>query len=248
MIDRHTIAVISIVGSCLDVLGALYLAYDLLGGQHGPLRTLTRAVTYSALFGVGYGIFLGPFFGVVSGIAHGVTLAWEFSRASRQGPKPGLWYDALMSSIRGLGFGIGASYLFGHRFGIAFGILSSVGQTIAYQFGIRPTLDYAPATRPRLTKYQFLAAVNRTIGYAIAGYLSALFGHQRARAVSFGLEVGLVIGAVTAISSACTPFVEWTSDHMPEKRMGVIGIGLILIGFTLQSIQYWVTVLDIPVR
>ena len=59
-IDKHTLALISIVGSSLDVLGALYLAYDLLGGEHGPLRTLTRAVTYGALFGTGYGLALGP--------------------------------------------------------------------------------------------------------------------------------------------------------------------------------------------
>ena len=45
--DHHTLAAISITGTCLDVLGTLYLAYDLLGGQHGPLRLLTRAVTYS---------------------------------------------------------------------------------------------------------------------------------------------------------------------------------------------------------
>src|SRR3954454_3907928 len=53
--DRHTLALISIVGCSLDVLGALYLAYDLLGGEHGPLRTLTRGVTYGVLFGAGYG-------------------------------------------------------------------------------------------------------------------------------------------------------------------------------------------------
>jgi len=69
--DRHTLALISIIGSSLDVLGALYLAYDLLGGEHGPLRTLTRAVTYGALFGIGYGLALGPIFGVASGVAHG---------------------------------------------------------------------------------------------------------------------------------------------------------------------------------
>lgn len=62
-VDRHTIALISIIGSSLDVLGALYLAYDLLGGEHGPLRTLTRGVTYGALFGLGYGLALGPVFG-----------------------------------------------------------------------------------------------------------------------------------------------------------------------------------------
>ena len=49
MIDKHTIALISIIGCSLDLLGAMYLAYDLLGGEHGPLRTLTRAVTYGGV-------------------------------------------------------------------------------------------------------------------------------------------------------------------------------------------------------
>ena len=40
MIDKHTIALISIVGCSLVLLGALYLPDDLLGGEHGPLRTL----------------------------------------------------------------------------------------------------------------------------------------------------------------------------------------------------------------
>src|SRR5258708_20244783 len=42
--DHHTVAAVSIVGTCLDVLGSLYLAYDLLAGQHGPLRLLTPPV------------------------------------------------------------------------------------------------------------------------------------------------------------------------------------------------------------
>ncbi|HVH72384.1 MAG TPA: hypothetical protein VNB49_14915, partial [Candidatus Dormibacteraeota bacterium] len=62
--DHHTLAAVSITGTCLDVVGSLYLAYDLLGGQHGPLRLLTRAVTYSLVFGAGYGLGLGLFFGV----------------------------------------------------------------------------------------------------------------------------------------------------------------------------------------
>jgi hypothetical protein len=86
-IDRHTLALITIIGSSLDMLGALYLAYDLLGGEHGPLRTLTRAVTYGALFGTGYGLVLGPVVGIASGVAHGITLGWEFSRASKGGPR-----------------------------------------------------------------------------------------------------------------------------------------------------------------
>src|SRR5215470_2239598 len=116
-IDKHTLALISIIGSSLDVLGALYLAYDLLGGEHGPLRILTRAVTYGTIFGTGYGLALGPVFGLATGAAHGITLAWEYSRASRHELQPGSWLDTAMSAVRGCGFGLGALYLFGARFG-----------------------------------------------------------------------------------------------------------------------------------
>ena len=64
MIDKHSIALISIIGCSLDLPGTMYLAYDLLGGEHGPLRPLTRTVTYGLLFGVGYGLGLGAVFGV----------------------------------------------------------------------------------------------------------------------------------------------------------------------------------------
>ena len=247
MIDKHTLALISIVGSSLDVLGALYLAYDLLGGEHGPLRTLTRGVTYGVLFGAGYGLALGPVFGLASGLAHGITLAWEFSRASRRGPKPGFWYETAMSAIRGCGFAFGASYSFSVPFGITFGALSTAGQAIAYRFGIRPTADYNPATRPRLTRFQLLAAANRTVGYAATGYLSSLVARQPEHAIAVGLKVGLVMGVVTAIFGSCTPFIEWFADHVPAKRMGVFGVALILVGFGLQSVQYWVSLLDVSV-
>jgi len=247
-IDKHTISLISIMGSSLDMLGALYLAYDLLGGEHGPLRTLTRAVTYGALFGTGYGIPLGPVFGLATGVAHGVTLAWEFSRAARNQLQSGFWRDTAMSAIRGCGFAVGASYSFGWHFGITFGLLSAVGQAIAYRFGVRPTMDYKPAARPRMTRFQMVAAVNRTVGYAVSGFLASVVAGQRDHAIAVGLKTGIVIGVVTAISGWFTPLVEWTADHAPAKRMGVFGVALILIGFTCQSVQYWVALLDVPVR
>ena len=71
-------------------------------------------------------------------------------------------------------------------------------------------------------------------------------GH-RANALSVGVKTGLVIGVVTAIAGACMPFIEWIADHVPERRMGVFGVGLILIGFALQSVQYWLALLDVTV-
>src|SRR5580698_8523898 len=168
MIDGHTLAIVSIVGSSLNVIGSLYLAYDLLGGEHGPLRILTRGVTYGLIFGFGFGIAFGPLVGLVIGVTHGVTLGWELSRVSRQQPKPGFWFDVAMSAIRGFGYGLGTACLFGTIFGVTFGAFSTLGQVIGYRVGVRPSLDYAPSHRPRMSKLLFLAVVNRAVGYGIA--------------------------------------------------------------------------------
>src|SRR5260370_34155388 len=101
--DHHIVAAVSITGTCLDVLGSLYLAYDLLGGQHGPLRLLTRAVTYSLVFGIGYGVGLGSFFGLAAGISTGITLAVEFNRASRRLDHYSLALEDGFFAARGIG-------------------------------------------------------------------------------------------------------------------------------------------------
>src|ERR1700680_554319 len=129
--DYHTVAAVSITGSCLDVLVSLYLAYDLLGGQHGPLRLLTRAVTYSIFFGIGYGLGLGLFFGVASGIATGINLSIEFNRAARGLGHYSLPWEAFFSAIRAFGFGAALYRTLGLAFAIAFGIVITIGQVFA---------------------------------------------------------------------------------------------------------------------
>src|ERR1043166_492015 len=105
--DHHAVAAVSITGIGLDVLGGLYLAYDLLGGQHGPLRLLTRAVTYSVVFGVGYGLGLGLFFGLAAGATTGVTVAIELNRTARRRDHYALPWEILFSAICAVGFAAG---------------------------------------------------------------------------------------------------------------------------------------------
>src|SRR5271166_3042225 len=105
--DHHTVAAISVAGICLDVLGGLYLAYDLLGGQFGPLRLLTRMVTYSIVFGIGYGLGLDFFFGVAAGAAFGITIAIELQRAGQRHDHYSLSWEFVFSAIRGLALGAG---------------------------------------------------------------------------------------------------------------------------------------------
>jgi len=243
--NHHTVAAVSITGTCLDVLGSLYLAYDLLGGQHGPLRLLTRAVTYSIIFGIGYGFGLGLFFGLSSGIATGITVAIEFNRASRGLEHYSLPWEALFSAVRGLGFSLGLYRILGLRFAVAFGILITIGQVSAYARGMRPATDYEASGRPRLTRRQFWGTVVRTVGYVAAALICSTFVRHVDHAWAFALRVGLVTGLVTGVAITVNPFIEYYADNLPERRLGVFGILLILCGFALQSLQYWLALFDV---
>jgi hypothetical protein len=243
--DHHTVAAISIAGTCLDVLGSLYLAYDLLGGQHGPLRLLTRAVTYSVIFGIGYGLGLGLFFGLTAGVATGITLAIEFNRAARGLDHYSLPWETLFSAIRSFGVGIGLYRILGLGFTVAFAILITIGQVFAYSYGMRPAMAYSASRRPRFTRRQFWGTVVRTLGYMATALVCSAFIHHMDHPWSFALRVGLLVGIVTGVGQTFAPYIEYYADHLPERRMGVFGIGLILCGFALQSVQYWLTLFDI---
>jgi hypothetical protein len=243
--DHHTVAAVSIAGTCLDVLGSLYLAYDLLGGQHGPLRLLTRAVTYSVVFGIGYGLGLGLFFGLASGLATGITLSIELNRAARRRDHYSLPWEALFSAIRGFGFGVGLYRMLGFDFAIAFALLITVGQIFAYSRGMRPALDYAASGRPRLTRRQFWGTVVRTVGYMATALICSALIHHVDHAWLFAIRVGLVTGIATGVGATAFSYIEYYADNLPERRLGVVGIGLILFGFGLQSLQYWLALFDV---
>jgi len=243
--DHHTLAAVSITGTCLDVLGSLYLAYDLLGGRHGPLRLLTRAVTYSVVFGIGYGLGLGPFFGLLTGIATGVTVAIELSRAARGQEHYSLPWEAFFSAIRGLAFAAGLYRILGPEFALAFAGLVTIGQVVAYSRGMRPSLDYEASRRPRITPRLFWGTIVRTVGYIATALVCSALAHRIAHPWLFAIQVGLVTGLVTGVGFTVNPYIEYYADSLPEQRLGAFGIGLILCGFTLQSLQYWLALLDV---
>jgi len=246
-IDHHTLAAISVSGCCLDVLGSLYLAYDLLGGQHGPLRLLTKAVSYSIVFGIGYGLGLGFVFGVAAGATTGVTVAIEVQRVARGFPHYSLRWEAFFSLVRSFGFALGLYLIMGLKFALAFAILITLGQISAYSRGMRPGIDYSTSGRPRITPRQFWGTVVRLVGYTATALLCSFLFHRIDHVWLFSLRVGLVTGVVTGLGTLVGPIVEYYADNLPERRMGVFGIGLILCGFTLQSLQYWFALFDVPI-
>ena len=245
--DHHTVAAVSITGTCLDVLGSLYLAYDVLGGQHGPLRLLTRAVTYAIVFGTGYALGMGFFFGLMAGVATGVTVAIELHRASRGLPHYSLPLEATFSAIRGIAIGVGLDGQVGWQFASVFAVLITIGQVIAYLRGMRPGMEYAAMRRPRLGGRQFRGALLRTCGYIASALLCSALVRPVEHPWRFAIQLGVVTGVVTAVGSAVNPFIEYYADSLPERRLGAFGVGLILCGFALQSLQYWLSLLDVRV-
>jgi hypothetical protein len=65
--DHHVIALFALIGMGLDLLGGLFLAYDLFGRRGGPLRTLLRAILYCFIFTAVCSIALDWRFAVVAG-------------------------------------------------------------------------------------------------------------------------------------------------------------------------------------
>jgi hypothetical protein len=244
--DHHTVAAIAIAGSCLDVLGSLYLAYDLLGGPHGPLRLLTRAVTYSILFGLGYGLGLGLLFGVASGLATGVTIAIELNRASKLQDHYSLRWEAVFSAIRASAFGAALYPQVGLRFAILYAVLLTGGQIVAYSRGVRPSLTYT-ARGPRFTRLFVLSTLLRTVGYIAAALVCSVLVRHVEHPWLFETRLGVVTGLVTGFGLAFSPRVEYYADHIPARRMGVLGVALMFCGFALQSLQYWLAVFDVRV-
>jgi hypothetical protein len=242
-LDHHLVAAISIAGSCLDVLGSLFLAYDILGGQHGPLRLLTRVVVYSIVFGVGYGVGLGAFFGLVSGIGIGFTSAIELNRVARGQKHYSLGWQAVFSAIRGASIAAGLYRGVGLKFAAMLAILITAGQIVGYSRGISPSMDYAATRRPRFTRRQFWSTVVRSFGYCAAALICGAIAHRVNW--SFAIRIGLVTGLVTGVGQTINPYIEYYADNLPARRLGAVGIGIILCGFALQSFQYWVSLFDV---
>jgi hypothetical protein len=57
----------------------------------------------------------------------------------------------------------------------------------------------------------------------------------------------MAAGIVSALVGLFSPAIEWRIENLPERRLGVFGLALILFGVGLQSIQYWLVVMNIHV-
>jgi hypothetical protein len=244
-IDHRALAAIALSGTALNLLGGLYLAYDLFGGKHGPLRTLTRAVTYGVLFFLGYVIVLPVSFSALAALGTGGTLAIEYARAAR-GARQTRVVETLSSAGRGACYGLGCWLLFGWRFAVCFSVLTTAGQIFAYRMGFSPTMGLDAG---RQWRKHLLGVVNRTVGYALAGLVSAVVAQEQNRtAMLFSVGMGVAIGAISASMGVIGPIIERWADSLPMRRLGIFGTCLIFIGFLLESVEHWLVLFDVAIK
>jgi hypothetical protein len=247
VMERHALAAITLTGMLCDVLGGLYLAYDLLGGSKGPLGTITRWVTYSLLFALVYGAVLGPAFGFVAGPALGLALALEVGHLPSTRPAHFLARVVPFGVFRGLALGISAALVYGLRFGVVFGVFSAVGLLAAYLVGSSPTQVHLEDPRPGVTWPRLRATAVRALGVGLAAWAAGQVEGLGGTVLGFSVEIAVVVGVVGAVLAAVVPLVEAWANRLPARRLGAFGVLLLLLGVLLQALQYWLVLLDVPV-
>lgn len=247
-LTHRVIAETALAGMGIDVLGGCYLAYDLLGGKRGPLRTLVRAAAYTVMFYIGYGALLGWRYAIIASIGMGALLALEF-RKPLETEKLGKFEKHLriffFGMSRGLVLGVASTAVASMTFAIIFGLFSGIGLAATYVIGFAPVSDYMTEHRPRLSRHKILASLWRVIAVSVAGVIAGYF--SASGQLEMELKLGCAAGVVSALVSLFSAPLEWWVENLPDRRLGLFGIMLIFIGMVLQSVQYWVVVLDISI-
>ena len=227
----HLIPILSLAGVILDALGGLYLAYDLLGGKRGPLRIVTKSVSYGVMFGSAYGLTLGVWFALAGLLVSGPALSIEIGRRDVRRVHP--VFEALaFGLLRAVSFGTAGWLSKDSQFGINFGIFCTVGFVAAYLI-VGPPAD-TRSGRLRIDKGVLERAVFRGISIGLAAVLSGAI-HRECHALSYGVKVG---GLSSGILVAVAPAVEAWVDNLPDRRLGGYGAILVLIGSLFQTPQY----------
>ena len=235
-LDNRIITALSLVGTTLDALGGLYLTYDLLGSKYGILRAITRLVTYSLLCGACFWPLLGLWFGVIGATALGPLLALEYVRHGKQGTESR--GEALsFQAMRALALGLAGWLTIDLRFRLVFGFVSMIALAILYWLHFSPADTYRSSRKPQLGARAVASALARGAAIGLAGIIAGAVAREPG-ALKFGLDIGLVVGSLNALTLTFGPSIEWWAESLSERSMGAIGAMLAVLGFILQSLQY----------
>ena len=247
------LARISLSGKAIELLGGCYLAYDLLDGRNGPLRSIARATGYLPLFLLGYAMLLGVPFALAASAGMAVLLAIEFhfvvappepstkpagkgrSHKNEKSPSKTTGRIVLvLGFLRGLTLGAASMTLFSPLYGVLFGTIAGIGLLIGNRVGLAPSDDYENRARPGFRAHNILASAYRAT--AVAG-AATIAGESLTvgDALWWALRLGLTAGIVSSLVGVFSPTIERWILNAPQRRLGLIGLGLLLFGTVIDA-------------
>lgn len=242
--DDHLSAIITIIGMTCDVMGGLYLAYDLLGGENGPLARLTKVVNYSVLLTLLFVTTMGLKFSLIVGFAFGTALGLHFDRAGRNIPDTGKF---LLGTAFLRASAITAAVLLKENNIILAGVMGALVFLMSFvlpKLKISPTQLYISAKKPQLNLKQLgIAAVLMFVAVG-SGLFGASIAHGDSQTIGFVVKFGLTFGFSILIVTSVSPLIEWYSDNLPPQSFGTAGIALFITGFVIQAIPSFATIFD----
>jgi len=227
---------ILLIGVLMVIVGALYLAYDLLGRQHGPLQWLTLLITCGLISTLVLGV-VAPtirFFFVYS-----FDLAFTF-QAMLIGGVMGVFTATLIDfprsqakpslvSWRGIGIGLGLGLLL---FFVTFFLLGSslmsslvMGLTWATLASLWPSLIWNPSA----SKPQVFSRKGLGMGLLLGLLFWFVFFFMASRDVVVALLASVPFAVVCGVLISLWHFIHWeVSSPQPQvfSRKGL------LVGFT----------------
>lgn len=241
--DDKLSAIVTIIGMTCDVMGGLYLAYDLLGGENGPLSVLTKIVNYSVLLTLLMFPTMGLKFALIVGFGFGTALGLHFDRVGRSIPDTTkfLLLTALLRCVAiVVAVGMTASPIVGSVMGVLVFIMSMV----LPKFNISPTALYQSSKRPQLNLKQLGVAGALLLVAIFSGLFGASIAHGDVHTFQFVMRFAVTFGFSILIVTSFSPLIEWYSDHLPAKSFGTAGIALFIAGFVIQSLPSFATIFD----
>lgn len=241
--DNHFAAVVTLIGMACDVLGGLYLAYDLLGGENGPLARLTKIVNYSLLMVLLFLLTMGLKFALIVGIAFGTALGMHFDRIGKNIPDTNRFLFGV-AVLRSVATGIAVSLKATPVLAILIAVAVFAMSLLLPKMHLSPTTLYQSSRKPQLNFKQLAIALVLAATATIVGVFGASITGGDKSTIHFSILFGVTFGMTVMVVTSVSPLIEWYSDHLPQKSFGTAGIVLFISGFIIQAIPSIATIFD----
>ena len=260
-------------GVLLATIGSLFLAYDLLGRENGPLRWFTLVLTggfVSTLVFVPVAIldaFLGGVFQRFGfNLLIILPLSWGPAQAvdTPAGMKPAQARPPVFSRqgvVRGLllGYLLGFAFFFAVNHDVIASLLESVPLALSGGIigGTWCFINWEPAhpTPHLFSRKGFWTGLmagfvpwlcwGLALSYAdLPRYTGLLKGLEYTRFLFFVLFIVGIAALANAVAGSVAQYALWRANQLPHRLLGAFGLVLIVIAFALQAVQPGIDILN----